>query len=229
MFARHSLAWLTGAGWEASRNNVEPALHLTLERWQRADWPTIVRRTEPGTESNHICLGIALPPDPVTRHKKRIAIHAPVTEISRSSRPLAIGAAVGSAPARWQGTLGLLATEATRQGLVFEVYGSVALQALTGNSYITESSDIDILFSPLTRPQLESGIALLQQYAALLPLDGEILFPLGQGVAWKEWVQARHGGSNSRVLVKETLGVHLSDTSVLMASLPTSETVPCAN
>jgi phosphoribosyl-dephospho-CoA transferase len=228
MLARHNLAWLTAAGWEAGRSNIEPALHSSLEQWQRADWPAIVRRAEPDTKSEHVCLGIALPPDPVTRHKRRIAIHVPLAEISRSGSPLAIGATLGSAPARWQRTLDLLAADATGQGLLLEVYGSLALQALTGNSYITETSDIDILFSPRTRLQLESGIALLQEYATLLPLDGEILFPQGRGVAWKEWIQARHDGSNSRVLVKETARVHLSAMSVLVASLPNSKTLPCA-
>lgn len=227
MFARHNLIWLTAAGWQASRNSVAPELQSVLDRWQRADWPAIVRRLEPGTTSDQICLGIALPPDPVTRHKVRIAFHAPVSAISRSSRPLAIVAVMGSAPARWQHALGALVADTARHDLAFEVYGSLALQALTATSYVTESSDIDILFSPTSRRQLETGIALLQQHAARLPLDGEILFPSGYAVAWKEWLQSTSGGSHCRVLVKGNQGVNLSTTAELMASLAAPEAASC--
>lgn len=229
MFARHNLLWLSAAGWRAGRNSVTPTLQPVLKRWQRTGWPAIVRRMESGTEPDQVCLGIALPPDPVTRHKVRIAFHAPVSEISRSSRPLALSAAIASTPPRWRHPMGLLAAEIGQHDLTFEVYGSLALQALTATSYVTEQSDIDILFSPTTRRQLETGVALLQQYAKHLPLDGEIRFPSGQAVAWKEWAQALHDCDHSRVLVKESLGVRLVTTSALMASLTIPEAAPCAS
>lgn len=178
---------------------------------------------------NQVCLGIALPPDFTTRRKTRISLRAPISEISRIVPPLAIDAIIATAPAPWQRQLKLLAAQAARHDLTFDVYGSVAWQALTAVSYVRASSDIDILFSPTTCSQLEDGLALLEHYAGYLPLDGEILFPSGQAVAWKEWVQAIRCGINSRVLVKENFGVRLTTASALAASLENIGTTSCAS
>ncbi|WP_460874749.1 malonate decarboxylase holo-[acyl-carrier-protein] synthase [Paralcaligenes ginsengisoli] len=228
MFKRHDLAWLTDAGWRASRDSVAPKYHPALERWQRSGWPAVVRRTDPDAMPNQVCLGIALPPDSVTRQKIRISLRAPISETSRTMPPLAIDAIIATAPAPWRHQLQLLAGQAVQRGLVFKVYGSIAWQALTAVSYVTASSDIDMLFSPTTRTQLEDGLALLEHHAGILPLDGETLFPSGQAVAWKEWVQAIRCGINSRVLVKENSSVHLTTTSALLASLGNIEAISCA-
>ena len=237
MFARHNLVWLSAQGWQSCRNSsrdsVAPSSHAALERWQQADWPAIVRRgdvdvaadTDADTAEHQVCLGIALPPDPLSGHKVRIALRAPAAEVRQMRGPLAIDAVIASAPAHWRDALHLLALEVARHDLAFGVYGSVALQALTGESYVSASSDIDLLFSPKTQPQLEVGVALLQRYAKTLPLDGEILFPSGQAVAWKEWVQA--SGNRSRVLVKGNRGVQLTTMAALLASFVTSEHTAC--
>lgn len=235
MFARHSLVWLSAQGWQSCRNSsrdsVAPSSHAALDRWQQADWPAIVRRadadTDADTAEHQICLGIALPPDPLSGHKVRIALRAPVAEVRQIRSPLAIDAVLASAPAHWRDALHLLALEIARHDLAFGVYGSVALQALTGASYVSASSDIDLLFSPKTRTQLEAGVALLQRYAQNLPLDGEILFPSGQAVAWKEWVQANGSSHRPRVLVKGNCGVQLSTKAALLASFVAPEYTAC--
>lgn len=222
MFARHSLVWLSAQGWQGCRDSCQdraaPSSHAALARWQQANWPAIVRRADAGTAAHQVCLGIALPPDPHSGHKLRIALRAPLAEVRQIRGPLAIDALLATAPMHWRDALQLLAAQVADNGLAFGVYGSLALQALTGASYVSATSDIDLLFSPATRSQLEAGVALLQQHAKSLPLDGEIQFPSGQAVAWKEWIRA--GASQSRVLVKETGGVHLSTMAALLASFP---------
>ena len=42
-------------------------------------------------------------------------------------------------------------------------------------------------------PSLDAALALLGKHAQRLPLDGEIVFPGGRAVAWKEWAAARAG------------------------------------
>ncbi|NMM26760.1 MAG: malonate decarboxylase holo-[acyl-carrier-protein] synthase [Glaciimonas sp.] len=233
MFARHSLVWLSAQGWQSCRNSsrdsVAPSSHAALERWQQADWPAIVRRVDADvdadTAEHQVCLGIALPPDPLTGHKARIALRAPQAEVRQIRGPLAIDAVIAAAPAHWRDALQVLATQVARHDLAFGVYGSVALQALTGASYVSASSDIDLLFSPQTQPQLEAGVALLQRYAKTLPLDGEIVFPSGQAVAWKEWAQANE--NRPRLLVKSNRGVQLTTMAALLASFVTPEHTAC--
>jgi phosphoribosyl-dephospho-CoA transferase len=98
---------------------------------------------------------------------------------------------------------------------LFSCFGSLAMQALTGITYLTPTSDIDLLLHPRTVDDLDSGLALLQHHAATLPLDGEIVFPDGAAVSWKEWA----AGGDARVLVKHIDGVWLSRKAPLLAQL----------
>lgn len=231
MYTRHSLVWLSAQGWQSCRDSsgdqLAPSSHAALARWQQANWPAIVRRADADAAEHEVCLGLALAPDPQSGHKVRIALRAPRAEVRRIRPPLAIDAVLAGAPAHWQDALRVLAADVTRQNLAFGVYGSLALQALTGASYVGAASDIDLLFSPNNPAQLEAGVALLQRHAQDLPLDGEIRFPSGQAVAWKEWLQASE--NRPRVLVKDDRGVQLSTLAALLASFVMPEHIACMN
>jgi phosphoribosyl-dephospho-CoA transferase len=215
MFSRHELVWLSGAGWQAARTAALPAQQAAIERWQREDWPAIVRRNDADTGADTVCLGIALAPAPSDGSKQRIALRALKADVVRTLAALPLRAVLDAAPAAWQA--GLAALDAQAQRLTIRVYGSLALQALTGQPYVTPSSDIDLLFYPATLPELRAGLALLSAHAASLPLDGEVVFPSGDAVAWKEWIDAqRH---NARVLVKHNSAVRLADTRTLLETL----------
>lgn len=118
-------------------------------------------------------------------------------------------------PARWQAPFARLQQSGANLGL--RVFGSLALQVLTGQIYLRASSDIDLLFRPRSAAELDEGTALLAGHLAELPLDGEIVFPSGQAVAWKEWFSAR--GQSGRVLVKSHSGVTLRACTELRAEL----------
>lgn len=219
MFSRHELVWLTPAGWDAA-----PAL---APCWQR-EWPAIVRREESdlGTDAGVVCLGIPLPA------RGRLALVASVADVARTAPPLALADVIGAAPPQW--LAGLLALQRAAVGLDLRVYGSLAMASLTGLPYLRADSDIDLLLRPATRSQLSAGLALLEHHAQLLPLDGEIVFPSGEAVAWKEWLGA-HGkladadaagtatvtaASGARVLVKSLHALRLADPAQLAAALP---------
>jgi phosphoribosyl-dephospho-CoA transferase len=121
----------------------------------------------------------------------------------------------GAAPSPWPDLLTGLARDAG--SLPLRVYGSLAMQALTGLPYVTGRSDIDLLAYPATGRQLHAALALLSRYATCLPLDGELIFPSGQAVSWKEWLQTKL--NQSRVLVKGAHAVHLADPQTLLATL----------
>jgi phosphoribosyl-dephospho-CoA transferase len=58
---------------------------------------------------------------------------------------------------------------------------------------------------------------MLEWHAAVLPLDGEIVFPTGAAVSWKEWLGA--GPARARVLVKDAGAVRLAHMADLLATL----------
>ncbi|MFL6673589.1 MAG: malonate decarboxylase holo-[acyl-carrier-protein] synthase [Massilia sp.] len=215
MYSRHDLVWLTPHGWRAAAESAPAPDRDAIELWRREDWPAIVRRHDAGAPAGTVSLGIALPPDPADGSKRRIAIRAPGSHVARRTPPLPLAETLAAAPAHWH--QGLAALDANAPGPGLRAYGSLALQALTGRQYLTASSDIDLLFGPATVGQLDAGIALLSAHVATLPLDGEIVFPCGDAVAWKEWRGARENGA--RVLVKSIGAVRLADPAALIAAL----------
>jgi phosphoribosyl-dephospho-CoA transferase len=211
MFSRHELAWLSSRGWDAAMEGALPGQHAAIEQWRREDWPAIVRRADANLEPGSVSLGIALPPAH-DGSKGRIALNVPKSEVARRSPALALADAAKAAPERWRQPLGELAAAMTLQA-----YGSLAMQAITRQSYLTPASDIDLLFLPADTASLRAGLRLLEQYATLLPLDGEVVFPSGEAVAWKEWIGAER--QDARVLVKDAGAVRLAPTAQLLATL----------
>jgi len=200
MLSRHDLVWLTPAGWDAA-----PA----LPQWRERDWPAVVRRHAPGVDAAAVCLGIPLP------DRRRVAVVASAGHIARTAPPVALADAIAAAPPQW--LAGLLALARAAAALDVRVYGSLAMASITGLPYLRTTSDIDLLLRPTTGAALQAGLALLEQHAQVLPLDGEIVFPTGDAVAWKEWIAARR--DRARVLVKSVHAVRLADPDQLFDTL----------
>jgi phosphoribosyl-dephospho-CoA transferase len=214
MFSRHELLFLTADGWHQALATAD-AERALLERWQAHDWPLVVRRREPGSGADTVSLGLPAPPT-AGGIKHRFACTVPVAAVARRQAPLALAAIVASAPARWQGALAALLADAAQAGAPpLQVFGSCAMQALTGLSYVGTASDIDLLLDVATLAQLEAGLALLGRHVSALPLDGELVFPGGAAVAWKEWA----GAADQRVLVKSVDAVRLLPKAQLLARL----------
>ena len=109
---------------------------------------------------------------------------------------------------------------------MLRVFGSVAWQALTGISWLTPESDLDILWAPADLRELDTGAALLASWAAAsgVPLDGELVFG-ERAVSVREWREARAG---VRLLVKTLHGVALCTRAELIAALAPAGGRGCA-
>ncbi|WP_229513023.1 malonate decarboxylase holo-[acyl-carrier-protein] synthase [Massilia sp. AB1] len=223
MFARHDLVWLTARGWEQVLAAMPQEQSGALDAWSRAGWPAVVRRDEVEQAPDQLSVGFALPPRPLDGVKVRVAARVAIADVARHAAPLPLVAAMDAVPERWRAGLAALEQEATAHGFVLGAYGSVALQAITGQAYLKESSDIDLLLRPLNTAHLRDGLALLARHAEVLPLDGEIVFPDGRAVAWKELHAAMDGVRGTRVLAKEMGRISLSLVSELLATLEETE------
>lgn len=214
MYKRHDLVWLKPEGWEAAQA-AQPEHAPVLQYWQREKWPAVVRRRDPGSDGERqVTLGIALPPE-ADGSKPRVALSALLEHVERCTAPLSLKAARGALRPQWRA--GYAELERLSAGLDLHVYGSLAWEALTGLPCTTDSSDIDLLLRPVSKQQLHAGLALLAGPAHGLPLDGEIMFPSGQAVSWKEWASA--STASARVLVKDAGGVRLAPPEELLATL----------
>jgi phosphoribosyl-dephospho-CoA transferase len=217
-FERHMLVWLVADGWSAAQATTEPQHRAAFKLWQSQGWPLIVRRADTDAPHDQICLGLPLPPDEDSGEKVRIALRAHVGHVGKATPALALAAALRSVESPWRAPLTALEHDAAGMGL--RVFGSMAMQALTDLPYVSPTSDVDILFHPASRQQLEDGLIVLSRHAASLPLDGEIVFPGGAAVAWKEWRMAI--ANPAKVMVKELHSVRLADTASLLALLEPS-------
>ncbi len=228
MYARHDLAWLTEEGWQHVLSAAAPGTpaHAAIARWADARWPLIVRRQDTaahngsayGANEPDVCLGLSVPPERARGAKLRLPLSVPVRHIARHSAPLPLAAVTHALPARWKSPFARLSDAGA--ALDLRVFGSLALQALTGQSYLGESSDIDLLFRPRSVEELDAGTLMLAGFLVELPLDGEIVFPSGQAVAWKEWFTAR--ANTERVLIKSQASVKLAPRAELRAELETA-------
>jgi phosphoribosyl-dephospho-CoA transferase len=220
MLARHSLVWLSADGWQRAAQTATAGgnYQAVLQRWQRHDWPAVLRRREAGTPKDQICLGLALPPDG-NGGKTRIPFRAQLADVQRMTDPLALRAALKYAPPAWSAALHAFVGACLHSGIAMRIYGSWAWQILTQQSYVRPGSDIDLLFTPGSVEELTRGLGLLAQHAGRLPLDGEIVFAEGQAVAWKECWQALQADSRQRVLVKTGDMVKLTPLAALMSTL----------
>lgn len=218
MFYRHNRIWLNAAGWKRACAEV-PAYAGELARWAKNDWPVVVRRSEPNTTADRVCLGLPLPPDTTSGIKIRIPFNVFIDDIARHELPLAAADAGTALPPALQEAFSDFSGAAAIGGMQFRVYGSAAMQSMTALPYLQTSSDIDLLFYPRTGEQLREGMQLLRIYDRHLPLDGELIFPSGRAVAWKEWTQVAAAPEAMRVLTKSMQTVNLVPASELLAEL----------
>lgn len=234
MHERHHLVWLSDAGWQRAQARASDARQReAMAHWQHNRWPLVVRRADTDAAPDEICAGIALPPD-AQGNKPRIAVRAHAAEVAATRAPFLLrdiaAARLASLPPAWHAPMAQLQQDMERAGIALAVFGSLAWQIITGQPYLRGSSDIDLLFEPASREQLEQGVRLLAYHAMFLPLDGEIVFPGGAAVSWKEWrqVAVKGGDPDNKVLVKTPDMVKLEPVGALAASLPQQGGERCA-
>ena len=170
--ARHKLAWLTAEGWREALEGLPESWRDAAAQRRDKGGPATNRRKEADAAEEHACLGIALPPAPDSGLKRRIGFRVRAACIENMADPVELTRIVPVAPLPWQQHLAALEQQAAEAGIRFLAYGSAALQCITGERYMTASSDLDLLFHPRTHAQLAKGMELLSSFSPAVPHDG---------------------------------------------------------
>jgi phosphoribosyl-dephospho-CoA transferase len=206
---RHDLLRVAPDAW-ASALAARPALAVVplLTNWILRDWPVIVRRRMGGDDPALLPVGVPLPP---AAGKQRVALTIAEEAVISRSKPVSLRAAACAADCAWEPTISRLIALGARHGVDPATFGSLMWQHLTGLEYLSAQSDLDVLWPVSVNCDLISllaGIADAERDAPLR-IDGEMVFPDGSAVNWRELHNALGRGPPAEVLAKTMDGVRL--------------------
>jgi phosphoribosyl-dephospho-CoA transferase len=136
---------------------------------------------------------------PPSAGKKRISFLVDIDQVASVTRPPSLQQARAYAPRNWWPALDRLDALALRHSVDVRVFGSLAWQSLTGLDYVTDRSDLDVLFEFHRETDIDRFVADVAaiETGAPMRLDGELMGAGGAAVNWREF----HGGA-SELLVK---------------------------
>jgi phosphoribosyl-dephospho-CoA transferase len=202
---RHQLVRLNDDGWAAlHRQATDDISRACLMHWAQHQAPLVITPQCRALPQDRIAVGL---PAPLHWQRRRLALTLPRAHVLATDAFPAADAVAELLPPplqpAWRGWVkGLDAL-----GVTPRVYGSFGWQQLTGLPYLRAESDLDLLLTVADSDMADAAAALLSQPPFETPrLDGELVFPDGSAVAWREWRQWR-AGQVDRVLVKRLHGV----------------------
>jgi phosphoribosyl-dephospho-CoA transferase len=218
---RHDLAYLRDGA------DVSPAGDGPLAPWMRGwllDWiargkPLVVARQSsfaPATQPP-VKLGAALP---LRLGRAKISCRV-ACGVVRTASALSAEKVLGVLPDAERQALARLSDVAEKLGIALGVYGSTAWECLAGESYRRPDSDVDLICDVHRRDTLSPWLRAMQITEREMNghLDGEIRFPNGEAVAWREFARVDPKNVDANVLVKSLYDVGFARIGALMESL----------
>lgn len=206
-FNRHDLLFLTQSGWQTAWSRRERP--EKMDEKMRACYPfipAIYCAQTGGAQTDMIRVGISYP-ERVKGVRHRISTWIPSKEVLNQISPWE---AVKDCE-RLRGAIGelmyALKEFATRQNLSFGIFGSAALQAVTGFSYLDDDSDLDVLVGGGNEETLYSYLSNVELAEAQLRVRADIEVAVGKGcfVKLRELLAGQ-----STVLVKSNQGPYIA-------------------
>lgn len=214
---RHDLVWIDVDRLSPQTLGTVPAIPAAVDAWFRHGRPAVVCRQHQAAP-DRLRLGIPLPP---REGGARVALVTARAAMRTVQAPPALTQVIPSAPVHWRQPLQRLALDADALGISLSVYGSLLWQHVTGESYVTSRSDIDLLLRVCGAAQLLPAFDLLRDWEqeSGLRADGEVQLADGAGVAWRELARAP-----ATVLVKSLHDVQLRPGREILQRLTTAPT-----
>lgn len=186
---RHAFVWLDSS----------EALPALLREWIEQGRPLVVRRPCLSPDGKNACLGLALPP---SRGKRRIPFELPRELIQKVSVP-PLWSECATIPSE---TVHPFHEATTSGGVALRAFGSHAWQHLTGLSYVTEHSDIDLLILLESRASWDAVRKVLSRLALPPGIDLEIVLKSDASFSWREF-----SGAGPSLLFKGNSTVWIGD------------------
>ena len=205
VLCRHQLVRLNEAGWAAVQANVwDDTARDCLAHWSAQHLPLVVTRQRAGQTDDQIALGL---PAPLQWQRRRLALHVVLRGVSYFDEFPGAAAVTSLLPAAARNAWLNLLTALAVVGAAPRVYGSFGWQRITGLPYLHAGSDLDLRVSVSDAAMADAVAAAMHAPAFATPrLDGEIVFPDGSAVAWREW-RAWRERRVDRILVKRLRAV----------------------
>jgi phosphoribosyl-dephospho-CoA transferase len=205
---RHQLAYLTAAGWRKVLDHPwrkEAAVQLAF--WAERNLPLVVTRQSATCEDGEIALGW---PAPLACGRMRMALQVEASCVAWLDEFPRARAVASLLPRGTRTLIQSLVDALGDLGVHPRVYGSYGWQLVTGLDYVHAGSDLDLWLSVGSQDCADEAVKLLQAAGAPrgLRIDGELMFPGGAGVAWREYATWRAGRARG-LLVKRLDGVAL--------------------
>ena len=207
---RNVLVWLTAPGWYRVIANDWDAQALgILRHWALMALPLVVCRQRVENFPPTISLGL---PAPSVWDRRKLALEVKPVEVDRVGRfpnfkqleqfePLDPREAFIT-------TINEIRSNAPGFEGSIEVYGSFGWETLTGMSYVRPSSDLDLRVAVPDRATAAAVARALNALQLPIRVDGELAFPDGSAIAWREYLQWVEGKVD-RMLVKSRTSVGL--------------------
>jgi phosphoribosyl-dephospho-CoA transferase len=207
---RHDLLRVEPRAWpRVLRRHPDLAVLPEVAQWATLGRPLIVRRHSPEDEENSLPVALALPP---SSGKRRVALQVETLDICKKIPSVTLRSVEKDAPLPWLPTVTAVLEVAKETGVEPWIFGSFLWEMLTGLSYLTATSDLDLLWPIVDRSCVTYLVSRLGDIAAgsNVRLDGEVILPWGGGVNWREL----HSGT-SEVLLKTMSRVQLQPVTTL--------------
>ena len=181
---RHRLVRLSRDGWASVLARVwdAPARHC-LAHWAAHGLPLVVTRQSPGA-SDLIALGL---PAPTRWERRRIALHVARGSVSCFEEFPDVAEVLWLLPPPARAAARRLQDGLGACGAQARIYGSYGWQVLSGLDHVRPGSDLDVWVHVEDAAQADEVAHRLSHWAVEHPrLDGELMFPDGSAVAWRE-------------------------------------------
>ena len=208
MWRRHDLLRPDSIAWDAMLRRHPGFADLPLvAEWAQLGRPVIVRRRMVGDFADSVPAALPLPP---YLGKRRLAFSFSSGEAITALPPVLLCDAARTAPTEWQPTIGALLDVGDAVEIAPRVFGALLWQHTTGLPYLTDRSDLDLLWSISDERNAALLVERLLEVDASSPvrLDGELELADGAAVNWRELAQAV-ANPIAEVLVKTMDGVEV--------------------
>ncbi|NRF70749.1 malonate decarboxylase holo-[acyl-carrier-protein] synthase [Aquincola sp. S2] len=225
---RHQLVHLTAQGWHQVQAQATDAEARTcIAHWAARRLPLVVTRQlrcDGAAKPDELAVGLAAP---IAWQRRRIGLTVARADVAWFDEFPRIESLLPELRGRGREEVRRLCVALSSLNARARVYGSHGWQLLSGLSYVHPRSDIDVWIAVADAGHADAVVVVLDAFGheRAPRLDGELLFPDGRAVSWREW-RAWRAGRCSAILTKTLTGAALTQAPAAEAIGTGKETVP---